>query len=293
MSPFLRLSCAFLLLISVTLLAASCRTSQEFRSAYDEDQLLAGDFAVNSIDELKTALADQSEPQQELWVSMGVTVRRGEKRVLPSFTAIALYREPDWIKLGFSRMEIGTVYSILIKGDSAELYANREGQLFFGTLDELAEKTPMVAGLPPQELVSAVLMQNELATILASNQPYSVTNKKEHLLIARRHPQTDRQYFWLVRKADALVEEVLIRTPQGQSELRIQYGEFQLVDNEKTQTRLPYPEEMLFHLEEEGLRIEADVKEYRLAPGLTERIFTLPQPKERYRLRDVQFKELE
>ncbi len=279
--------------IAIGSFLSSCRTTEEFRSPYDEDQLEQGRFAVSTEAELNEALLGRSEPLDEIWVKFGVTVRRNGDRVLPSFTAIALYQEPSRLKLGFSRFEIGTVYTILIEDQQAKMYANREGRLFYGTLDQLAEKTPMLAGLPPRDLVAGVLMQNELAQVLASGDRAALIDKGEHILVARRHPETRRQYFWLVRKQDALIEEVLIRTPEGREELRIRYQEYQFVENAETGTEHPYPERVFFDLIGENLEIEANVKEYRLAPAFPEAVWSLPDAKEQIPLSQVQFEEIE
>lgn len=285
-------SLAFILLPALLVLAWGCGKSPEFVSAYGEEVLAGGALEVASADELARRLIDQSEHLDEIWAKFGVTVRRDGGRVLPSFTATALYQEPGRIKLGLSRFEVGTVYSILILGDEAQLYANREGRLFYGTMEELAEKTPLLSGLSPRDLVTAITVQQDLAQVLAGGGRRAVIDKGTHLLVGRRHPVSGRQYIWLVRKSDALVQEVLIRDRTGREEVRVVYRKYKLVENQETGRILPYPEELLFHLIPEDLTVEAKVKEYRLTPEFPEAIWSLPEPDEAYPLRSISFEDI-
>jgi hypothetical protein len=271
---------------------SSCGSKKAFESAYDPEQLPTGLWRAASEEELVSVLEQNTEDLEEIWVKFGVTVRREDERVLPSFTAIALYKEPDLVKLGLRRFEIGTVYSILIRGQEAQMYANREGDMYVGTLEELAERTPLMSGLSPRDLVGAVTVQRDLLDLLKSNRPRRVSDQGEKLLVAARHPVTRRQFFYLVRKKDALIEEVLIRTAEGEPEVRILYGGYDLVENEVTGSLNPYPAELTFKLLEQNLTVEADVKEYRLTPEFPDDIWTLPEPENVYRLRDVTFEEL-
>lgn len=291
MSRFRRPLTRFILPLFVSLLALSLSAcggrKAGFESPYEKDLIAAEVFAVNNRAQLEAALAERTEPMDQLWVRFGTTVRQEGDRVAPSFTTIAMYRAPESIMLGISRFELGTIFSILIEGEDVSFYANREKRMFVGTLDELAEKTALIGGLPPRDLVAAVTIQRDLYEALTSGRPVSVLDQGSHLLVAARHPTTRRQYFWLVRKADALVQEVLIRTPEGIEETRVHYREYGLFENATTGEQHPYPERLTLRVPIQDITVEADVKEYRLGTELPP--FRLPRARETYPLSRLNF----
>lgn len=291
MSRFRRPLTRFLLLLaacSLALVLSSCRGKERsFASPYGKELLSQEAFAVRDRAGLVAALSQRTEPMEELWVRFGTTIRQEGNRVAPSFTTIAMYRAPESIMLGISRFELGTIFSILIEGESVSFYANRERRMFVGTLDELAEKTALIGGLPPRDLVAAVTIQRDLYEALTSGRPVTVLDQGSHLLVAARHATTRRQYFWLVRKADALVQEVLIRTPDGIEETRVHYQEYGLFENAATGSRHPYPARLTLRVPAQEITVDADVKEYRLGTELPP--FRLPRARETYPLSTLNF----
>lgn len=276
---------------AVALAITSCRgkAAREFQTAYDPKVVAAGLVSVEDRAALRARLDANAETLETLWVRLGVTVRQDGKRAAPGFTTVAMYRQPDQIMLGISRAELGTLYTIQIRGEEAAFYSNRDKRLYVGTLDELAAKSALIGGLRPPDLVAAVQIQDELRRVLNSPEPVVVVDQGEHLLVAARHPASRRQMLWLVRKADALVQELLVRSPRGAEELRIRYGAYQLVRNGKTGRELPYPSRVVFEFPSEQVTVEAEAREYRLDTNLP--TFAALKARETYPLSALQFEE--
>ncbi len=245
-------------------------------------------MAVEDRDALRTSLAERTRPTGDLWIRFGMTVRQGGDRVAPSFTAIAMFRPPDSVLLGVSRIGIGRVMTLLVEDGVVQLYMDRERELLVGTMDELAEKTALLGGLEPRDLVMGVTVLRELHDALGDERPVAVRPRGDHWLVGSRRDD-GRQLLWLVRRTDGLVEELLLRSPEGSEEIRVRYLEYDLVEQAGAARALPYPVEMVYTSVQEAVTIEAEVKEYRLDPDLP--AFRLPQAKAVYRLRDVTFEE--
>jgi Domain of unknown function (DUF4292) len=289
MKPFLLVTCT----LCLAFFLAGCRSKAKlFVSPYEKEELAAQLHAVYTEDELRQSVAERSEALDTLKAKMGVTIRKDGKRAFPSFTALVLYRDPDFIKLAIQRFEIGTLYTLLIKGDEVQMYSRRDHAMFVGTVDDLAEKTGLFGGLTPREVVSALLVQHRLSEVLESDDPYVITlHKNTHFMVTWVDPQDHRQFFWLVRQEDALVEELLIRSPQGREEIRIQYNEYDLVENPETETVMPYPEEMVFRLPRNGMTIKMSSKKYQPDLEFSSAVDSLPEPRDVYLLKNVVFEE--
>lgn len=287
----------FLLLIVVCfalLLSAGCRRRADiFRSPYPQEALEAGELAVHNETELLAALSSRTRFHDELWVRSQVSVRRDSERGRDHFTALVLYQAPDKVRLRGSRSPIGNIFDALIVGDRAWLYFNREGRRFDGTLEELAEKSGAIGGLSPRELVSAIFVLQELNAWLQSEARLATFDRGSHLLVAARHPHNRLQLFWLVRKQDALVEEVLIRTPEGREILRLKYDEYTLELNPRTEVYEVFPRRFMLRIPLEGVQVELDAKEYKLHPGLPPAAFLPPPARYVHPLRDLAFEDHE
>ena len=255
-------------------------------SAYDPVTLRDNSMAVNSREELLQLLRARTREHAELWVKASVTIRQQESSRKDFFTAIAMYRAPDKIRFGGSRVPIGTLFDVLLDGDRAVIYFNREGSLFVGSIDELAEKAEAIGGLSPRDLVSAVLMQQQLLDVLSSGDPVTVEPTAEHLLVATRR-NSGQQCLFMVRRQDGLVEEVLLRDEQGEETLRVRYQEYQLVADQEA--REPLPSRMKLEVRSQGVTIDADVVEYRLEPKLNDKAFLPPRAKRTYPMKALQF----
>lgn len=246
---------------------------------------------VTDLEELREALLARTNRHEEIWVRSDVTITREGERGRDFFTALVLYREPEQFRLRGSRLPIGTIFEVLLSGNEAYLHFNREGKLFVGTLEELAERSGVIGGLTPRDLVSAVLVQQNLAEWLASPAHRVVwRDGGEHLLLGSRHPASGRQILWLVRKSDALVREVVIRSPEGVEDLRIEFLRYRLESRGEGPGE-PFPVDFVFTVPLEGIVIRSEGAEYKLAPGLDDRAFAPPRARDVYPIRSLHFEE--
>lgn len=281
-----------LLLVGAVLVLSACPGRRGgFTSPYEAGALEKGAFAVSNLEELRAALLERTGRHGEIWMRSDVTITREGERGRDFFTALVLYREPELFRLRGSRIPVGTVFDVLLSGDEAYLHFNREGQLFVGTLEELASKAGLIGGLTPRDLVSAVLVQQNLSEWLASPMhQVAWRDGGEHLLVASRHPANGRQILWLVRKDDALVREVLIRSPRGEEELRIEFLRYQLESADEGAAE-PFPADFVFTVPGRGVVIRSEGAEYKVAPGLDDRAFAPPRARDVYPLSSLHFEE--
>lgn len=280
-------------LVVLLLMGSGCRSRVpvEFVTPYDPVQIATGAVSVQSLDDLRAALSARTNHHEQLWVRSDVTIEQEGRSGRDFFTALVLYQEPDMFRLRGSRVPIGTLFDVLLREDQATLHFPREGRMFVGDIDTLAEKASAIGGLTPRDLVTAVLVQHHLSALL--NDPsrrVAWSDRGSHLLLASRHHGSGRHFFWLVRKDDGLVEEMLIRTPLGREELRVRYLGYTLLGDGEGGPE-PFPTDFQFVVPGEGLEISSAGSEYRLNPGLSPRAFEQPDAREVYPLAALQFEE--
>lgn len=276
--------------LAPVLMLASCAKSERFSSAWPESELRGGALRVETVEDFRRALESRTQPHEELWVKAGVIVRRESKSGKDLFTARAMHRAPDRIRLSGSRNPVGTVFDVLIVGKQAHMFFPREGQRFDGTLEELTAKTSAIGGFGPQQLVSAVLVSQELRGRFEAGQAIGAVPKDaDRMLLATRDAATRKELFWLVRRADALVEEVLVRSPEGAEELRILYRDYRLHRAEGSELSEPLPERFEILMAREGITVAVDVDEYRLGTPLPSKAFEVPRAREVAPMRLLQF----
>lgn len=278
-------------LLALGVLMAGCGGTKSFHSAYDKKEIATRRHAVTNREDLTAALQASVHKHDELWAKSDVVVRQKSIKKKTFFTALLLFRSPDQVRLRGSRVPIGTVFEVLLLGRQAMIYINQENRLFTGDISELASKTEAIGGLTPRELLAAVFVQQDLLERLEGEGEISVTDKEDHLLIAALHPINRRQLFWQVRKADGLVEELLIRSPEGAEQLRIKYREYSMEEDSEASTTEPLPTDFVMNLAGEDVEVSVEVNEYKLSPKLKDAVFFAPKARETYRLRDLQFKE--
>ncbi|MCC6546395.1 DUF4292 domain-containing protein [Candidatus Sumerlaeota bacterium] len=274
------------LIIVISLTA--CRTQQGFVSAYPRGALTTDQQRVASREDLTRVLARRTHQHDDLWVKSGITIRSEGSSRKAFFTSIVMYQAPDKLRFAGSRVPIGTLFDVLLLGDRAMVYFNRDGNLFVGSADELAKKSSAIGGLSPRDLVSAALIQQQLQSVLESDQPCVVEPQGEgHLLVATQR-ENSQNLFFMVRRIDGLVEEALIRNADGGEQLRIRYTKYEMVGDPETKRQEPLPSEMKLELRSEGVVIDAEVDEYRLQPKLN---FTPQRARRTYPLSSMQFSE--
>ncbi|MEO8376310.1 MAG: hypothetical protein ABI579_01455, partial [Candidatus Sumerlaeota bacterium] len=234
----------FALFIITMFLLTACRTQGGFVSAYHKDTLYTDQQHVATREDLLRVLQGRTYAHDTLWVKSGITVRQEESSRKVFFTSVVMYQAPDKLRFAGSRVPIGTLFDVLLLGDRAMVFFNREGTLFVGSAEELAAKSGAIGGLSPRDLVSAALIQQQLKAVLESDQPCVVEPQGAgHLLVATQR-SNDQNIFFMVRQADGLVEEALVRDAAGAEQLRIRYKKYELIEDEEAKTQEPFPTEM-------------------------------------------------
>ncbi len=290
----MRLSFGLVLIavLAFSLLGTSCRGPRGFVTPYDSAAIREGRTAAEDRDMLLARLRERAPYPTELWFRSRVNVRYEDRGGSDFFTAVVMYREPDQVRLGGSRSPIGSLFDVLVIGEWVSLYFNRERQQFIGTTSDLAEKAGAAGALSPNEMLTAILVQQELRRYLEGREPVLVRPRGEdHLLVATRQSPTGRQLFWLVRRQDGLIEELVVREPDRRGEIRVRYREYRLYEHPERPGEEPLPYRLDVLIPAEGIEVELRVTEYRLAPELTDRSFQPPQGREVYNLRDLAFEE--
>lgn len=277
------------LLVVVCAFATGCfSTSHGFKSPYAKRDLRAGFLAVNNAADLKAALIARTPLRDNLWARSEVVVRQDAVRGSRYFSAVLLYREPDQIRLRGSRMEIGNIFDVLVLGDQASVFLNRSGDLYRGSLAQLAETSGRMAGFGPRDFLGALMVQQELRRALEGSDPVGVLPKGDaHLLVATKNVETGRQFFWLVRKADGLVEERLVRNAQGAEELRILYRRYSLEGPPGADKTEPFPQQMTLQVAASGATVALDLDSYRLDYLFPTQAFIEPRADKVFPLRDL------
>lgn len=284
-----RLFRVLLLLVPIALLASCAGGGKRFESAWSASDLKTGAYRTETVEDFRAALEKRTQKHSELWVKADVLVKRESKAGKEFFTAKAMHRAPDRIRLSGSRNPVGTVFDVLILGQEAHMYFPREGQRFDGTLAELTAKSAAIGGFGPGQLVSAVLVSQELRDRFEGNVPVgAVPQDDEHLLLASRDSK-GKQLFWLVRRADGLIEEVLVRDAAGAEELRIRYRSYRMEKDQVTGAEEPLPHRFTIHVAREGVTVEATVGEYRIGTPLPEKAFEVPRAREVNPMRLLKF----
>ncbi len=241
----------FLMMVLLTCaFSVGCGGKQGFVSPYPEKPAERAAFAVTSGEELRLALRDRTRFHDELWVKSDIKIRQEGKKGTDFFSALVAFKAPAQLRLRGSRAPIGTVFEVLLDGNDAGLYFNREKRLFIGTVAELLEKAEMLGGMTPMDLVSAVFVLQNLRDWYGAAMTMIERDLGQHLLIGSRVP-SGVQFLWLVRKEDGLVRELLIRSAQGDPLLRIKYQEYRMVGN-PDRFEEPMPFKFTMHLESKG-----------------------------------------
>ena len=285
--PYMRriIFAAFLLL---TISLTACSTRRGFVSAYAKDALQSNEHRVSSREDLQRVLRQRTHDHDELWVKSGITVHSSNTSQKVFFTSVVMYQAPDKLRFAGSRVPVGTLFDVLLLGERAMVFFNREGTLFVGSADELAEKSGAIGGLSPQDLVSAALIQQQLKDVLESHQPCLVEPQgPDHLLVATRR-SNHQNIFFMVRRADGLVQETLVRNAAGEDQLRIRYRKYEMVEDGETKVLEPFPTEMELEIASQGVTISAEVGEYRLHPKLN---FSPQRARRTYPMSAMQFSE--
>jgi len=253
-------------LATVLLLAACSSKPLVFESPY-ADPLTPPPAAAAQ--ELARVLGQRHPRLDTFQVQCEVLVAPKDKS-RQHFDANLLVAFPDKARLRGSRNPVGTLFEIISRGELLDIYFNRDGVLFSGTRSDLAPDAGLLRMAGPEELLRGLLAERDLAARLNSRADWRVRSRPEHWVLWHRKGDSAWQ-IWVVRKADALVEETLIGTRPGIPDARVRYWRYELINNE------PFPTHLDIHLADPAVVVTIKVDKYRLNPDLKSAVFQPPR----------------
>ncbi|MDX1973146.1 MAG: hypothetical protein SFY68_11505 [Candidatus Sumerlaeia bacterium] len=188
------------------------------------------------------------------------------------FDALLLYGEPDRMRVRGNHFLAGTLFEVILEGEKASVFLNKERQFFHGTLPELQQVGGIFGSFSPDELVGALRVNHRLKELLeqkSNRANWSTTEAEEYLYVIHQEPQ--RTFVWKIRRSDALVEELIISNPLENNaiQLRILYRGYELLAPDE-----PYPTEMEFSVPGGEFSLKLNVEEIKLEPPLNPAVIT-------------------
>lgn len=265
-----------LLALSVLLITSGCGTTK-FVSPYS---IKAPPPTLATNADIAGLLAERTSPHPKLWVRADLAVTTPGKKGRDHFTALVLSEEGKFIRLRGTKAPVGAIFDVLLKGDAATLFFNRDGVLFYGTREELRSKLGSAGNIMPEDLLRSVMVQQELRKALESTD-VGIVREKDSLLVAHRDDD-GRQHIYRVRAQDGLVEEWLMRSATGEPMLRVEYREYRMVDVRGRDEPLPWKFDVT--VPSNGAKISASVDSYKIDPPFTEKTSAEPEAEKRYEM---------
>lgn len=272
-----------LLLLAFLAAGSGCRSTGTFVSPYDPR---AGAPVAASIADIQRTLGDRASAHPRLWAKADLAIKTEGRKGTDHVTALLLSEEGKFLRLRGSKAPVGTVFDVLIKGDAASLYFNREGMLFYGTLKELQEKLGAASSVMPEDLLSALMVQQRALDAMARGGAGVVAAGDGSPLLAWKDA-LGRQHVARFRASDGLVDEWLMRDARGRELLRVRYLEYRLVDVRGRGEPLPWRFEM--RVPEPETVVKADLDGYKIDPPFSEKTSAEPDAEERHPLRALEF----
>jgi hypothetical protein len=238
----------FVLLLTVlALLLSGCRSRRPaFDSPYPEGRAL---LARGTLAELDAVLRQRTPPHGVFWASGRVSIRQPEVRGSVWFDATFIYNEPESFRLRGSRMVIGTLFEVIVCGEDAWVHLNKERELYAGTLSELRRQGGMLGAFSLQDMAAAILVHQDLRRRLSAGGAWQVLRTGDELFLTTKLAE-GRRATYRIRRADALVREVVVRGPDGRIELQALYEGFRLSDDGE-----PLPTRLVLHLLGDALSV--------------------------------------
>jgi hypothetical protein len=276
MSRMIRRLLTATLAMSLVLIMSGCG-STKFVSPYSS-QAPPPTLATKA--DIAGLLDERASAHPKLWVRADLAVTTPGKKGRDHFTALVLSEEGKFIRLRGTKAPVGAIFDVLLKGDAATLFFNRDGVLFFGTREELRSKLGSAGNIMPEDLLRSVMVQQELRKALASDE-VGIVREKDSLLVAHRD-ETGRQHIYRVRAQDGLVQEWLMRSPTGESLLRVEYLKYNLLDVRGRDEPLPWKFDIT--VPSNGAKITADVDSYKIDPPFSDKTSAEPEAEKRYEM---------
>jgi hypothetical protein len=273
-----RSAAQLILLLAAALCLVSCGSrTRPFASPFELSTPLLDQGA--GLAELLDLLQTRAQWQDTLWASGEVILRQSGVKGKAWFNATILYSDPDRVRLRGSRVPVGTLFEVILNGSQAAVHLNRESELYVGTLEDLRRQGGMAGAVSLREMMAAILVNQDLRRRLEEETDggrwWKSSAEGRDLVVEQRQPD-GRRISWRLRRRDALVTEIVTRTPEGAEEVRVTYDGY-LVD--KTAGLLPTG--FTISLAAGVMTVEVNLGEYKGAPTFQPAVWMLPKARTR------------
>ncbi len=259
------------------ILLSGCTSKQKFISPYEEPN--RSGLMVQSFSDVERLTAVRAPDRPLFWAKTDIRLEQ-QIPVSPTktktkryrFDALLLYGEPDRMRVRGNHFLAGTLFEVILEGEKAGVFLNKERQFFQGSLPELQQVGGIFGSFSPDELVGALRVNHRLKNLMEQDPArirWSTTETADYLYVI--YQETERTFVWKIRREDGLVEEVLISNPREKNaiQLRILYSGYELLAPDE-----PYPTEMEFSVPGGEFSLKLNVEEIKLEPPLNPGVIT-------------------
>ena len=251
-------------LLSLSLFAvAGCRASIPFESPYSDD--LPDVLREGTLEEIAQLVSERTKEHPFL-VRQGRIVLETEEGKMWFEGNLLVRDEPPAVRLRGSRVPIGTLFEVAVSGPDAWVYLNREKQLFIGSPEELRRQTGVAGAVSLQEVVSSILVYQDLQERLSQPGVWRVLPRRDEVFLAQETP-LGRQLAWRIRRSDGLIREFVTFDSLGNAELRVTSESWELEDDE------PLPGQFVAEVANGAVELTMRLGDYKLGQPLADAVF--------------------
>src|SRR5690606_24296940 len=206
---------------------AGCRGSRprpaDFSPLQNPDPLLRAGTPAELLALLERRAPDHRTVQAQGRVTVEVEGHGGRQW----FDANLLYREPDSVRLRGSRVGPGTLFEVLATPAESWFYLRQERDLYVGTSQELRQHLGLLGSLDLQELMSSLLIAQELRAVLEAESFTSWRARRD--VIELRDSRNGLVRHWSVDRHSGLVRQVELREG-GEIMASVEYDRYELLE---------------------------------------------------------------
>jgi hypothetical protein len=249
---------------------AGCRGSRprpaDFSPLQNPDPLLRAGTPAELLALLERRAPDHRTVQAQGRVTVEVEGHGGRQW----FDANLLYRDPDSVRLRGSRVGPGTLFEVLATPAESWFYLRQERDLYVGTSDDLREHLGLLGSLDLKELMSSILIAQELRFVLTNQAQSGWRVRRDD--IEFRDQRGGLQRIWTIDRHSGLVRRVELRE-DGRTMAFVEYDRYVLLEGPEL-----LPDDLRVILPREGVTARLRISTYNLDPQLREDVVFESRP---------------